>query len=235
MINSRDILKEKAALIQEKLQVFFHQEDLLLQAFTHSSYCNEDEGALSNERLEFLGDAVLGQIIATFLFKKFPNGSEGELSKWRSHLVDATSCVHYVSHLGVAEYVLIGRGELKTWERGKGTILADLFEAIIGAIYLDQGYDETRKFIEIHLTAFFEGLLEQPTKNYKSLLQDYAQKQTGMPPVYTVVKEEGPDHAKLFYVTVHVGERLLGEGVGASKKGAEQNAAEEGLKHVDVH
>ena len=235
MINSRDILKEKASLIQEKLQVFFREEELLLQAFTHSSYSNEDEGIISNERLEFLGDSVLGQIVSAFLFKKFPKGSEGQLSKWRSHLVDATSCVEYVSLLGVEEYVLIGRGEIKTWERGKGTILADLFEAIIGAIYLDQGYDETKRFVETHLTAFFETLLEQPTKNYKSLLQDYAQKQTGLPPVYTVVKQEGPDHEKRFYVTVHVGDKLFGEGVGPSKKGAEQNAAEEGLKHVDLH
>ena len=235
MINSRDILKEKASLIEEKLQVVFHNEELLLEAFTHSSYSNEHERAISNERLEFLGDAVLGQIISAFLFKRFPCGSEGELSKWRSHLVDASSCIGYISLLGVDEYVLIGRGEMKNWERGKETILADLFEAIIGAIYLDQGYDQTKRFIETHLTPCFEELLGQPTKNYKSLLQDYAQKKTGAPPLYTVLKQEGPDHAKLFYVAVHVGGKVFGEGVGASKKTAEQNAAEEGLKHVDLH
>jgi ribonuclease-3 len=234
MISSREGLKANAVLIQEKFQVVFHNEETLLEAFTHSSYSNEHEGVISNERLEFLGDAVLGQMISAFLFKRFPRGSEGELSKWRSHLVDATSCISYISLLGVGEYVLIGRGEMKNWERGKGTILADLFEAIIGAIYLDQGYDQTKKFIETHLTGAFEEILGQPTKNYKSLLQDYAQKKTGLPPVYTVIKQEGPEHAKQFYVRVIVGNEVLAEGVGPSKKAAEQNAAEEGLKHVDL-
>lgn len=205
--------------------------ELLLRAFTHRSYLNEHKKTVTehNERLEFLGDAVLELVVTEYLYTKYSE-PEGILTNWRSSLVRTESIGAAASKLGFEEYLRLSRGEKRGSERARAQILANCFEAVIGAIYLDQGYDKAAEFITANILNTFEGILKSGTwVDAKSQLQELAQSKVGFTPVYKVLKEEGPDHDKVFEVGAYVEDKLLGKGTGPSKQIAQQKAAETAL------
>lgn len=217
-----------AALIEEKLGYEFQNKALLALAFTHRSFVNENRELTKehNERLEFLGDSILGFIVSEFLYKKLPSFKEGDLSYLRSRLVDASSCCQCIQKLEVQEYILMGKGEMMNSGKGRDSILADLFEALLGAIYIDAGMEKTKHFFFTHFETFLLTLIKEPSHNWKAMLQDYFQKKFQRQPVYNVMSEEGPDHEKTFCIGVYLDGELLGSGLGLSKKEAEQQAAQ---------
>ncbi len=227
-----EALGARLSAIQDHLGYQFKNPDHLRLAFIHRSFANEYppvEGQ-HNERLEFLGDSVLGLIVSDFLYTSLPQEAEGELSHLRAYLVDAERCSKYTQMLGVGEWVLLGRGEQMNEGRGRETILADLFEAIIGAIFIDGGLDAAKDFFKKHFSGEVTGAMKSPQHNWKAELQDYSQKRTQKPPVYRVIKEEGPDHNKLFSIEVLVADEVVGKGEGSSKKQAEQEAAKDAIE-----
>ncbi len=226
---------EKLPLIEERLGYRFKNRDLLIQAFVHRSFLNEHRGLVKehNERLEFLGDSVLGLIVAEFLFLKLPGHPEGELSRLRSQLVEASMCSYFATKLELAPFVLLGKGEKMNEGRGRNTILANLLEALLAAIYLDGGFEMTKQFFFRHFHQDLETTLQEPGKNWKAKLQDWAQKHRQMAPTYKVISETGPDHSKSFIVVAMIGEEVLAEGEGMSKKIAEQAAAEASLRKLE--
>ena len=232
--HTEQYLDEHLSTIEERLQVTFHDKSLLKRAFVHRSFVNEakDDSVSHNERLEFLGDAVLELIVTDYLFKEFPDKTEGELSELRSRIIEANACYTYVDKLDVADFLLMGRGEMANIGRGRFAIIADLFEAIIGAVYLDGGMGKAKQYFHEHFMAEMRRLIKKPTHNWKAELQDYSQKKYKTPPDYKLEKEEGPDHLKTFQVKVYVNKEHLGSGFGNSKKEAEQMAAEQAMKKV---
>jgi ribonuclease III len=233
-MNSIEELMAKVPDIEERLGYTFADKRFLTLAFIHRSFFNEHRGLLEehNERLEFLGDSVLELIISDYLYTCLPLEPEGFLSRVRAHIVEAGSCVELLTQLQVAEYVLLGRGERMNGGKGRETILADLFEALMGAIYLDGGIDAARYFFLRHFSEKLAEHLSRPPRNWKAELQDYAQKKHQKPPTYTILKELGPDHGKTFHVIASIDESAMGEGAGSSKKEAEQAAAEDALKKL---
>lgn len=217
---------------ESRIGINFRDKDLLKQAFVHRSYINENRGAKleHNERLEFLGDAVLQLVTTDFLFKKFPEMHEGELTAVRSALVNADTCSEVAKSLGVNDFLLLSKGEAKDSGRARQYILANTLEAVIGAIYLDQGYDAARDFIMRHIMPLADDIVERGAWiDAKSLFQAKAQEEEGSTPVYKTLSESGPDHDKHFTVGVFVGSEKLGEGEGKSKQDAEQAAAKNAL------
>ena len=213
--------------------VTFKDKNLLKQAFTHRSYINENrELALAhNERLEFLGDAVLELAITGYLYERLKNSDEGELTALRSALVNADTCSRVAQTLGVNEFLLLSKGESKDTGRARQYILANTLEAIIGAIYLDQGYDVAKNFILTHIAPLVEEILANGDwVDAKSRFQEKVQEYIGMTPVYKTIYESGPDHDKHFIVGVYVGEEAYGKGEGKSKQDAEQEAARRALE-----
>lgn len=205
--------------------------ELLLRAFTHRSYLNEHKKTVSehNERLEFLGDAVLELVVTEYLYSKYSE-PEGILTNWRSSLVRTESIGAAAAKLGFEEYLRLSRGEKRGSDRARAQILANCFEAVIGAIYLDQGYDKAAEFITANILNTFEGILESGAwVDAKSQLQETTQSKVGFTPVYKVLSEVGPDHDKVFEVGVFVEDKLLGKGQGPSKQAAQQKAAESAL------
>lgn len=231
MANPLEQLKTRLEAIEERLSYAFENKELMVLAFIHRSFINEyrQEALQHNERLEFLGDSVLGLVVADYLYHRLPAHPEGQLSQLRSRLVDANSCAQYLQKLALGEYILLGRGETLSEGRTKTSILADVFEALLGAIYLDGGLGVTKSFLLCHFEAEFEAAIGSPPRNYKAELQDLSQKQYHSAPTYKVVDETGPDHAKIFHVMVFVDEKEAGIGMGASKKEAEQRAAFDAL------
>lgn len=228
-----DLFPHVAAL--ERLLGFeFRERRLLMLAFVHRSFWNEFPEKLPgyNERLEFLGDSVLNLIVGEYLYMRHPERSEGELSDLRAHLVEASSCMRYADKLDLGQFLLLGRGEKTNLGKGRKTILADLFEALMGAIYLDQGYGQARNFFLSTFEKEIEAIIAAPPINAKALLQDLIQKRFHAPPIYTVLEEEGPIHARTFRVAVFANEKKLGEGRGSSKKEAQQEAAASALMHL---
>jgi ribonuclease-3 len=218
---------------EKKIELTFHDKGLLQQAFTHRSYINENRasGLSHNERLEFLGDAVLELVITDFLYKEFPAQDEGTLTSYRSALVNATTCSDIALTLSVNEFLLLSKGESKDTGRARQYILANALEAIIGAIYLDQGYDSAKGFIEKNFTPLIQKIMDEGLHiDAKSLFQEKAQEFDGHTPAYKTVKETGPDHDKKFTVAVFVGAEKVAEGEGKSKQDAEQSAAVSALK-----
>ncbi|HOX21520.1 MAG TPA: ribonuclease III [Candidatus Paceibacterota bacterium] len=220
--------------LEEQLEIKFHNLDLLKQAFTHRSYLNENSHWRlgHNERLEFLGDAVLELVVSEYLFEEFPNEPEGYLTSLRASLVNADTLAKTSTELGFNDFILLSKGEAKDTGRGRNYILANTFEAFIGALYLDQDYKKAKKFIDKHLiktklTAIIE---EKRFKDPKSLFQERAQAAVGLTPVYKVVEEWGPDHDKHFKMAVYLADELVAEGEGPSKQAAEINAAKNGLE-----
>ncbi len=224
-------LSDKIEEIERKLSYHFRNPQFLLTAFVHRSFWNEHQEQVKehNERLEFLGDSVLGLASAHFLYRHFPTTPEGILSDFRSRLVEASSCAIYVQKLALGEYLLLGRGEKMNIGKGRESILADLFEALMGAIYLDGGYEAAEQFFLHHFSSSFEEMLEAPTRNWKAELQDLAQKKYQQMPLYEVIEESGPSHQRHFRIAVFLRQQKIGEGVGSSKKEAQQNAAEDAL------
>jgi ribonuclease-3 len=211
--------------------VSFNDSDLLKQAFIHRSYLNENpsERLEHNERLEFLGDAVLELVVTEYLYKNYPN-PEGELTNWRSALVNAQTMGRVAEEIGVNDFLYLSRGEARDTGRARQIILANALEAIIGAIYLDQGYEVSREFINRYILNLLPAIIEQKLyRDAKSLFQEIAQDKLGVTPTYEVISETGPDHAKRFRVAVMLSEQSVAEGEGDSKQEAEQEAARNAL------
>jgi ribonuclease-3 len=216
--------------LSKKLGYTFKQPELLLQAFRHASYVNEqaDSNLKDNERLEFLGDAVLDLAISGFLMDLFQDAKEGDLSKYRAMVVDEAGLCQVASELDLGHYLLLGRGEEQTGGREKPSILADTIEALIGAIYLDAGFDRTRQVIRRLFSPLIERVdTKEMVHDFKSLLQEYTQKTHNTLPRYRLVEENGPAHDKTFKMVLTLNGVILAEGEGKSKKEAEQNAARE--------
>ena len=216
---------------KEKLGFEFNDINLLVTALTHRSYINEHKLAHEhNERLEFLGDAVLELVSSDFLYRNY-NEPEGIMTALRAALVRTESIGDAGKELGYEPLVRMSKGEKHGSDRARDVILADCFEAVIGAIYLDQGYETAKEFITKHILVKIDTILEEGScRDPKSYVQELAQKIDGMTPVYRTMKEEGPDHDKTFVVGVYVGEELKGVGTGHSKQEAQTEAAKEGIK-----
>ena len=216
---------------KEKLGFEFNNINLLVTALTHRSYVNEHRKTHEhNERLEFLGDAVLELVSSDFLYRNY-NEPEGIMTALRAALVRTESIGDAGKELGYEPLVRLSKGEKQGSERAHEVILADCFEAVIGAIYLDQGYDVAKEFIAKHILVKIDAILEEGSwRDPKSYVQELAQKIDGITPTYRTLKEDGPDHDKLFTVGLYVGESLKGTGVGHSKQEAQTMAAREGVK-----
>lgn len=219
----------------EKMKIEFNDLSLLKRACTHRSYLNENRGAglEHNERLEFLGDAVLELVVTSFLYKKYPEKNEGDLTSYRSALVNTHSLSKVALHLGVDEYLLLSKGESKDTGRARSIIHADSIEAIIGAVYLDKGYDAAANFISEQLLEIIDidEIVEKKLwLDAKSRFQEKAQELTGLTPSYKTMKETGPDHNKSFTLGVFIGDVQVALGTGLSKQEAEQKAAEKALE-----
>lgn len=217
---------------EEKIGVEFKNKSILKEAFTHRSYLNENRQLKieHNERLEFLGDAVLELAVTDFLYKKYPKNPEGDLTAFRSALVNSVTLAKVATDLGINDYLMLSKGESKDVGRARQYILANALEALIGAIYMDQGYEEARKFIEKSVLILTEEIIEGGTWiDAKSRFQEESQEKLGITPVYKTTKETGPDHDKHFTVGVYLEEELVAEGVGKSKQDAEQEAAKKAL------
>ena len=221
------------AKFEEIAGVKFKDKALLKQAFTHRSYINENRssGLEHNERLEFLGDAVLELVITDYLYGRLNDSTEGEMTALRSALVNADTCARVAQSLGANDFLLLSKGESKDNGRARQYILANTLEAIIGAIYMDQGYEVAKKFILEHIAPLMEEIVARGKWiDAKSLFQEKAQEFVGHTPVYKTVKETGPDHDKHFTVAVSVNNEVYGEGQGQSKQDAEQEAARVALE-----
>ncbi len=218
---------------KEKTGVVFNDADLLAQAFTHRSYVNEHPELEygHNERLEFLGDAVVELVVTEYLYNKYPDKPEGEMTNFRAALVNTGMFARVARENGYNDIIRLSRGEAKDEGRARDSILADTFEAVIGALYIDQGYDATKAFIEkILVPKVGEIVSKNLWRDPKSSFQEAAQEHVGVTPTYKVLKEEGPDHSKHFVVGVYIAGKQVAEGEGLSKQEAEVKAAEKGLK-----
>ena len=212
----------------DKLGAQFNNLDLLAEALTHRSYLNEHRAVRQshNERLEFLGDAVLELAVTHFLFTKYPSRPEGDLTNYRAALVNTVSLAASAQAMGLGDLLLLSKGEAKDTGRARENILANAFEAVIGALYIDQGYAAAEAFIAAHLYAKIDPILSDRTwQDAKSRFQEAAQQQKGVTPTYKTVSEIGPDHAKQFTVGVFLGAQEVAKGAGNSKQDAEQSAA----------
>lgn len=219
---------------ESKLGFKFHDINLLVTALTHRSYVNEHRSSHDehNERLEYLGDAVLELVTSDFLYHTF-NEPEGVMTAWRSALVRTESIGDAGFKLGYAPLVRLSHGEKMGLERAHAIIMADCFEAVIGAIYLDQGYDAAKDFIAKHILVKIDDIIESDSwRDAKSFFQELIQKEALETPTYRTLKDEGPDHDKTFTVGVYVGKNIYGVGVGHSKQDAQTAAAREGIKRV---
>lgn len=234
-MNSLEALLSHAPEIETCLGYTFSNKEYLVLAFVHRSFFNENRATATghNERLEFLGDSVLGLIVSGYLYSHLPTQSEGHLSHLRAHLVGAESCVRYIRQLGLEKHLMLGKGETVNVGRGRERILADLFEAIIGAIYLDGGLKAAEDFILTHFSSYIDETMESPLRNWKAELQDYSQKKFQKPPDYQVREEAGPPHSRTFVVAVVIEGVEMGQGEGLSKKQAEQAAAEDALRRLE--
>ncbi|GEO25159.1 ribonuclease 3 [Alicyclobacillus acidoterrestris] len=223
-------MKSKWDELQDNLNMHFQEVNLLKQAFTHASYRNEHRKAQiqDNERLEFLGDAVLELLISDFLFQAYPHMPEGELTRMRAAIVCEPSLVMFAKRLQFDEYVRLGRGEERSGGRRRPALLADVFEAFLGALYIDQGIERVREFVDTYIIPHLADA--KVGVDYKTALQEWVQQRLGVSLRYVIVEERGPAHAREFVVHVAVGDTVMGIGAGKSKKEAEQQAAAAALK-----
>jgi ribonuclease III len=232
-------VEEKQIIDLESLQISlaysFNDINLLRQAMTHRSFVNEHLGSKlkHNERLEFLGDAVLNLSLSTMLLDQYPDLPEGHLSKIRAGQVNEKSLADLSLQLGLGGYLLIGKGEERTGGREKPSLLADTFEAVLGAIYLDGGFNSALSFIKSLFQSQFEKANTFSTQDYKTLLQEYCQGKLKTVPDYKVFREEGPDHKKIFFVEVIIQGQVISIGKGRTKKDAQQKAAEKALGQLE--
>lgn len=227
--------QDYVAFSKDVLKITFKDIELLITAFTHRSYLNEHKKSAKehNERLEFLGDAVLELVVTEYLFKTFSE-PEGILTNWRSALVRTESISAAADKMGFSEYLRLSKGEKQGGERARQQILANTFEAVTGAIYIDQGYDAAKTFITDHIIATLKEILETGSwRDAKSHFQEIAQAKTGLTPSYKVLSEDGPDHDKTFQIGVYLGADLYGKGEGHSKQSAQQVAAQQGIDKIE--
>ncbi len=218
--------------LEEKIGFVFANKDLLLQALTHRSYLNENPSSRvgHNERLEFLGDAVLELAVTEALYEQFPDKPEGELTSFRAALVNAKMLSDVAVAIQINDFLLLSRGEAKDMGRARQYILANAFEALVGAMYLDQGYAPVRDFIVRVVLSRMDDVLDKKLyKDPKSLFQEEAQERVGVTPTYEVVREWGPDHDRHFVIGAFLGEDLIAEGEGPSKQIAQEEAARNAL------
>jgi ribonuclease-3 len=221
------------SLLEKKLNLNFLNKDLLVQSFVHRSFLNEnpDFKLSNNERLEFLGDAILEHIVTEYLLKNYPDKPEGELTIWRAALVNAKMLSKIANDLGFNDFLLLSQGEEKEEGKARNYILANTFEAFIGSLYLDQGFDDCKNFIEKNLIKELPEIIESGLyKDAKSLFQEKSQEVAGITPSYKVLKEWGPDHNKKFIIGVFLNDELIAEGEGSSKQEAEEEAAHKALE-----
>ncbi|MGI5985809.1 MAG: ribonuclease III [Clostridiales bacterium] len=220
--------------LEKKLEYRFNDRTLLLTAISHSSFANENKGAglMSNERLEFLGDSVLGQVVASHLYLSYPQMPEGQMTRLRAELVCEQSLFEVAKTLDLGRHIKLGKGEENTGGRGRESILADAVEAIIAALYLDGGLDVAKNFIDKYIL-FDLGEVETHTvSDYKTALQEYVQRKSGQTLGYELLSESGPDHKKTFTMQVLLNNKPIGIGRGHTKKEAEQYAAKNGLEEI---
>jgi ribonuclease-3 len=223
------------AALEERLAHPFSDGALILEALTHASFANETgAGMPHNERLEFLGDAVLGMVVGHWLFVTHPDRPEGELTQMRSRLVKSTTLAAVARELDLGSAMLIGVGEERTGGRGRRSLLADAMEAVLGAIYLDAGYDATERVIRLLLDDRMAELEDGVTRDMKSKLQEWAQSSLRMTPVYRITGTTGPPHDTHFEAEVRVGSEIAARGAGSTKQGAEKAAAREALENLGV-
>ncbi len=225
------MFEDKISELESKIGVTFKNKDILLQALTHRSYLNENHKwhLDHNERLEFLGDAVLELVVTEYLYKNYPN-PEGEMTNWRAALVNANMLASISSSFDLNDFVLLSRGEAKDTGRARQYILANAVEAVIGAVYIDQGYEVSAKFIAQFVLKELPRIIEHRLyRDAKSLFQEQAQERVGATPTYEVLEEWGPDHARNFKIGVFLEKDMAGFGEGPSKQEAQQNAAEDAL------
>lgn len=221
--------------LEHRLGYEFADRRLLDEALNHSSYVNEQLHAslASNERLEFLGDAVVNLVVGHMLMEKYPDLNEGELSRIRAHLVNEVHLAVLAAAIGLGEFIRLGRGERITHGREKPSILADAYEALVAAVYLDGGFSAAFELMQRHFAGATASVQNLPAdSDYKSRLQEMVQMEHLAPPVYSVVAENGPDHDKTFRIRVNAGQ-WTAEGVGKSKKSAEQEAARRALERIE--
>ena len=218
---------------EEKCGIVFADKQLLQQAFIHRSFINENTGmqVSHNERLEFLGDAVLELSVTNYLYKKYPDYTEGDLTAYRSSLVNAVIIAEVAGEIGMNDFLLLSKGEAKDMGKARMYILANTYEAFVGAVYLDRGYDSADAFIIKTLLPKLDQIVSKRLwRDAKSTVQEKAQEYTGITPSYKVIQESGPDHDKHFTVGLYLGDQLIAQGKGKSKQEAEQKAAAETLK-----
>ncbi len=218
--------------LQQRMGVAFRDPALLRRALTHASYLNENPQCAwsDNERLEFLGDAVADFIAAGYLYDQFPQWQEGQLTSLRAEMVRRETLACFAAEIDLGNRLLLGRGEEMGGGRSRPAMLGDAFEALVGALYLDQGIEAVRDFLLPFFRSYVESLVSrEPARDAKSRLQEWSQAEFHEPPIYVTVQETGPDHAKQFQVEVRLLGRLLGSGVGSSKQAAEQAAAQAAL------
>lgn len=217
---------------KQKNNIIFNNNALLEQAFIHRSFINENPrtGLVHNERLEFLGDAVLELIVTEYLYTKYPHQNEGDLTAYRSALVNAVTLGELASDLGFNDMMKLSKGEAKDVHRARSSILADAYEAFVGALYLDQGYINVKTFITETLLGKTEDIIKKGLyKDAKSYVQEKAQELYSFTPSYKVISEEGPDHDKIFLIGIYFGENEIAKGQGKSKQEAETTAARAAL------
>lgn len=217
--------------LEKYLNYEFKNKGLLKQALSHSSYANENKGSKgSNERLEFLGDSVLSLIVAEHIFENYRNLPEGELTKIRASLVCENALHEFALEIHLGEFLLLGKGEAQNGGNQRPSILADAFEAVLAAMYLDGGIEPARKHILRFIDKKLSCMASVAFKDYKTVLQEVIQKNPEEKLEYVLVGEEGPDHNKKFTIEVHLNSNIIGTGVGNSKKRAEQDAARQALE-----
>ncbi|WP_138414898.1 ribonuclease III [Aquibacillus sediminis] len=217
--------------LQQDLNIHFDNEQLLKQAFTHSSYVNEhrNKNFEDNERLEFLGDAVLELGVSQYLYRKYPNMAEGELTKLRASIVCEPSLVEFANDIHFSDYILLGKGEEMTGGRNRPALLADVFEAFIGALYLEKGYDDVISFLESNVYPKITKGAFSHAMDYKSQLQEIVQRKKNGNVDYEIVEERGPAHDREFVAEVLIKDQVAGVGIGRTKKEAEQRAAKKAI------
>lgn len=225
-------MKDESAKLENRIGVRFRNQELLHRALTHSSYAYEHQqkGVVDNEVLEFLGDSVVGLAMADFFCASFPELTEGDLSKYKATAASTVSLAEFARQIKLDKHLFLGKGEEHSGGRTKSNILADAFEALVGAIYLDRGYEAAKKFLLPLLRRSYDKTGGHVVDNYKSALQEYFQKENLPAPVYRTVTTTGPDHKHTFIVEVYLGPYPLAKAKGASKKVAEQGAAQKALR-----
>ncbi len=221
---------------QDSINIYFTNINYLKQAFTHSSFINESRNKKmdDNERLEFLGDAVLELTVSDYLFRTFPNISEGQLTKHRAAIVCESSLVDFAESLNFGDYIILGKGEEQSGGRNRPALLADVFEAFIGVLYLEKGIDVVKEFFDVHVFPKIDHDFYNQSHDFKSQLQEYIQQKNQGTITYNIINEIGPAHNIEFHTEVVVDGEVMGKGIGKSKKESEQMSAQQALTKIGL-